>query len=121
MTTMQDAALYASAVDFEAYGEYGPGRGFERGKSFQRPRYRFQGRITADGSSGYRAEPGRYHLYISGGCPWAQRTAIVRKLMGLQDVVSLSYVDDRPRHPVRALGGSRARPVPRRAPGGDRR
>ena len=57
--------------------------------------YRFQGRITADGSSGYPAVPGRYHLYISWGCPWAQRTAIVRKLMGLQDVVSLSYVDDR--------------------------
>lgn len=95
MTTIQDMPHYASPVDYESYGEYGPGRGFERGKSFQRPRYRFQDRITADGSSGYRAEPGRYHLYISWGCPWAQRTAIVRKLMGLQDVVSLSYVDDR--------------------------
>ena len=94
MTTIQDTPRYASPVDFEAYGEYGPGRGFERGQAFQRPRYRFQGRITADGSSGYQAEPGRYHLYISWGCPWAQRTAIVRELMGLQDVVSLSYVDD---------------------------
>ena len=94
MTTIQDTPRYASPVDYEAYGEYGPGRGFERGQSFQRPRYRFQGRITADGSSGYQAEPGRYHLYISWGCPWAQRTAIVRKLMGLEDVVSLSYVDD---------------------------
>ena len=65
MTTIQDAPRYASPVDYEAYGEYGPGRGFERGQSFQRPRYRFQGRITADGSSGYQAEPGRYHLYIS--------------------------------------------------------
>lgn len=90
MTTIQDTPRYASPVDYEAYGEYGPGRGFERGKSFQRPRYRFQGRISADGASGYQAEPGRYHLYISWGCPWAQRTAIVRKLMGLQDVVSLS-------------------------------
>src|SRR5262249_38406635 len=35
-----------------------------------------------------------YHLYISWGCPGAQRTAIVRKLMRLDDVVSLSYVDD---------------------------
>jgi putative glutathione S-transferase len=94
MTTIQDVPRYASPVDFEAYGEYGPGRGFERGRSFQRPQYRFQGRITADGASGYQAEPGRYHLYISWGCPWAQRTAIVRKLMGLEDVVSLSYVDD---------------------------
>ena len=94
MTTIYDPPRYASPVDYEAYGQYGPGRGFERGQSFQRPRYRFQGRITADGGSGYRAEPGRYHLYIAWGCPWAQRTAIVRKLVGLEDVVSLSYVDD---------------------------
>jgi glutathionyl-hydroquinone reductase len=99
MATSADAATssaprYASPVDYEKYGEYGPGRGFNRGQSFERPRYRFQGRITADGSSGYPATPGRYHLYISWGCPWAQRTAIVRKLAALEDVVSLSYVDD---------------------------
>jgi len=40
MTTIQDAPRYASPVDYKAHGEYGPGRGFERGKSFQRPRYR---------------------------------------------------------------------------------
>src|SRR5215471_9437404 len=88
------APHYASPVDYETYGQYGPGRGFDRGQEWRRPRYRFQDRITADGSSGYPAEPGRYHLYISWGCPWAQRTAIVRKLMGLEDVVTLSYVDD---------------------------
>jgi putative glutathione S-transferase len=85
---------YASPVDYERYGQYGQGRGFDKGQSFRRPVYQFQDRITADGSSGYRAEPGRYHLYIAWGCPWAQRTAIVRKLMGLEDAVSLSYVDD---------------------------
>ena len=97
MTTTAERAAsprYASPVDFDAYGQYGAGRGFDQGQAFQRPRYPFRGRITADGSSGYRAEPGRYHLYISWGCPWAQRTAIVRKLKGLDDVVSLSYVDD---------------------------
>ena len=88
------APRYASPVDYGAYGQYGPGRGFDHGQEWRRPRYRFQGRITADGSSGIPAEAGRYHLYISWGCPWAQRTAIVRKLMGLDDVVSLSYVDD---------------------------
>jgi glutathionyl-hydroquinone reductase len=87
-------ARYASPVDYDRYGHYGQGRGFDSGRSFRRPRYRFQGRITADGSGGYRAEPGRYHLYIAWGCPWAQRTAIVRKLKRLEDVVSLSYVDD---------------------------
>jgi glutathionyl-hydroquinone reductase len=85
---------YASPVDYGRYGRYGQGRGFDAGQSFHRPVYQFQGRITADGSGGYRAEPGRYHLYIAWGCPWAQRTAIVRKLLGLEDVVSLSYVDD---------------------------
>src|SRR5579859_5844176 len=93
MTTMQDAPRYASPVDFGAYGEYGPGRGFERGRSFQRPRYRFQNRITRDGSSGYRAEPGRYHLYVSLACPWAHRAIIVRRLLGLEDVISMSVVD----------------------------
>jgi glutathione S-transferase/putative glutathione S-transferase len=92
--TMTASPGYASPVDFGAYGQYGAGRGFDSGQAFKRPRYPFRGRITADGSSGYRAETGRYHLYISWGCPWAQRTAIVRKLKGLEDVVSLSYVDD---------------------------
>ena len=90
----EEQANYASPVDYDRYGHYGQGRGFDSGSSFHRPRYQFRGRITADGSSGYRAEPGRYHLYIAWGCPWAQRTAIVRKLKDLEDVVSLSYVDD---------------------------
>src|SRR5215831_12383991 len=97
MTTTQQAGG-ASPVDFETFGDYGD---FRRKQApapdpgeFVRPAYPFQGRITADGSSGYPAVPGRYHLYISWACPWAQRTAIVRKLAGLEDVVSLSYVDD---------------------------
>ena len=38
----------------------------------------FRDRITADGSSGFKAEPGRYHLYVAHGCPWAHRTLIYR-------------------------------------------
>ena len=49
--------------------------------------------VTADGSSGFKAEPGRYHLYVSYACPWAHRSIIVRKLKGLEEVVSLSVVD----------------------------
>ena len=49
--------------------------------------------ITTDGSSGFQAEPGRYHLYISDACPWAHRTNIVRALKKLEDVISLSVVD----------------------------
>jgi glutathionyl-hydroquinone reductase len=53
----RDGARYASPVDHDRYRHYGQGRGFDVGRSFRRPRYQFQGRITADGSSGYRAEP----------------------------------------------------------------
>ena len=58
-----------------------------------RQRYRFRDRITADGSSGYRAESGRYHLYVSLACPWAHRSIIVRRLLGLEDTISMSVVD----------------------------
>ncbi len=67
----------------------------ETGKdgSFVRQPNAFRDRITADGSSGYKAEPGRYHLYVSLACPWAHRAVIVRRLMGIEDVISLSVVD----------------------------
>lgn len=61
--------------------------------AFVRQKNRFTGRITGDGSSGYRAEPGRYHLYASLACPWAHRSIIVRALKRLEDVVGLSVVD----------------------------
>ena len=60
---------------------------------FQRMPTQFRDWITAEGSSGFRAEPGRYHLYISLGCPWAHRTALVWKLKGLEDVIGSSIVD----------------------------
>jgi glutathionyl-hydroquinone reductase len=52
----------------------------------------FRGFVTADGSSDFRAEPGRYHLYVSLACPWASRTLIFRKLKRLEDVIGLSVV-----------------------------
>ncbi len=67
----------------------------EAGKdgSFVRQAYAIRDRITADGTSGFPAESGRYHLYVSLACPWAHRAVIVRRLLGLEDVVSLSVVD----------------------------
>jgi len=53
----------------------------------------FRNWITADGKSGFKAEAGRYHLYISYACPWACRTLIMRKLKGLEKVISYSAVD----------------------------
>jgi len=61
--------------------------------NFVRAESRFRDRITADGASGFAAEPGRYHLYVSLACPWAHRTLIFRKLKGLEDAVTLSVVD----------------------------
>jgi glutathionyl-hydroquinone reductase len=65
----------------------------DRRGCFVRQKSRFRGAVTADGSSGFPAAPGRYHLYVSRACPWAHRTIIVRRLKGLEDVVSLSVVD----------------------------
>ncbi|MGP3962396.1 glutathione S-transferase C-terminal domain-containing protein [Nonomuraea sp. 3N208] len=93
MSISTQTPAYASSVDHTAYGYYGPGR-LHLSPDWNRPIYPFQGRVTADGSSGFRAEPGRYHLYVAWVCPYAHRAAIVRKLKGLEDVVSLSYVDD---------------------------
>ncbi|MFW6049638.1 MAG: glutathione S-transferase family protein [Myxococcota bacterium] len=60
---------------------------------FIRDDTKFRGWVTRDGSSGFPAEAGRYHLYASWACPWAHRTLIARKLRKLEDVVSLSVVD----------------------------
>jgi len=51
----------------------------------------FRDRITADGSSGFKAEAGRYHLYVAHGCPWAHRTLIYRALKNLTDAVTVAY------------------------------
>jgi putative glutathione S-transferase len=65
---------------------------------FIRSESSFRNWVTKDGSagssgeSGFAAEPGRYHLYVSHACPWAHRTMIFRALKGLEDVISVSVV-----------------------------
>lgn len=49
--------------------------------------------VTDDGSSGYPATKGRYHLYVSWACPWAHRTIIVRSLKRVGNVVGMTVVD----------------------------
>src|SRR5690349_23883706 len=46
-------------------------------------------RITADGADGYPAEPGRYRLVVARACPWANRAIIVRRLLGLENALSM--------------------------------
>ncbi len=53
----------------------------------------FRNWITKDGSSGFPAVAGRYHLYVSLACPWAHRTLIGRRLKGLEKVISVNVVD----------------------------
>ena len=68
------------------------------GGRFERSRSQFRDFVTRDGAPaegrerGFRAEPGRYHLYVSLACPWAHRTLIFRKLKKLEDVISVSVV-----------------------------
>ena len=65
---------------------------------FVRMDSQFRHWVTVDGSagpsgeSGFKAEPGRYHLYVSLACPWAHRTLIFRRLKKLDDVISVSVV-----------------------------
>jgi glutathionyl-hydroquinone reductase len=60
---------------------------------FVRQRSRFTDKVTADGSSGFEAQAGRYHLYVARACPWSQRTLIVRRLKGLEDAIGVSYAN----------------------------
>ena len=71
----------------------------ETGGRFKRQDSSFRHWVTADGSpgpsgeGGFKAEAGRYHLYVSLACPWAHRALIMRRLKGLDDMVSMSSVD----------------------------
>ncbi len=68
------------------------------GGAFKRQESQFRNWITADGSAGpsgdggFKAEAGRYHLYVSHACPWAHRTLIFRSLKGLADLIDVSVV-----------------------------
>lgn len=63
--------------------------GYVEPGEFKRDTNYIQDRITADGRDGYPVEPGRYRLIAARACPWANRTLIVRRLLGLESVLSL--------------------------------
>src|SRR4026208_1071891 len=70
----------------------------DTGGKFVRQDAKWRDRVTVDGkpaagrTRGFKAEPGRYHLYVSFACPWAHRTLILRKLKKLEDIISVSVV-----------------------------
>ncbi|QEN16012.1 glutathione S-transferase family protein [Mycobacterium sp. ELW1] len=61
------------------------------GGEFNRDTNYITTRITADGADGYPVEPDRYRLIVARACPWANRTIIVRRLLGLEDVLSIGF------------------------------
>lgn len=69
------------------------------GGRFVRSESQYRNWVTADGrpgptgEAGFEAAPGRYHLYVSLACPWANRTLILRALKGLEDLISVSVVN----------------------------
>lgn len=68
------------------------------GGKFEREKARFRRWVTADGAEGptgeggFKAESGRYHLYVSMACPWAHRTLILRTLKGLEPHITVNVV-----------------------------
>jgi len=61
--------------------------------SFVRPQSVFRDRVTRDGSSGFKAEAGRYYLVTAPSCPWAHRTLLMRKLKVLEDTIPILESD----------------------------
>lgn len=62
---------------------------------FVRPETQFRNWVRADGTTDFKPEAGRYHLYVAMACPWAHRTLIMRRLKGLQDAIDVTVVDAR--------------------------
>ena len=60
---------------------------------FHRQPSLFRDAVSVDGSTGFKAEKGRYHLYVSYACPWAHRTLVGRTLKGLEDAITVDVVD----------------------------
>jgi len=66
---------------------------FKRMESFFRHWITPDGQAGPTGNAGFKAEAGRYHLYVSEACPWAHRTVIFRKLKKLENIIDVSYVE----------------------------
>jgi putative glutathione S-transferase len=65
------------------------GQYVKSGQEFKRDSTYIETRITMDGRDGYPVEPGRYRLVVARACPWANRAIIVRRLLGLESVISM--------------------------------
>ncbi|MCU6480998.1 putative glutathione S-transferase [Arthrobacter silviterrae] len=80
--------------DFSTKGTYVTGSEYTRDTNY------IETRITRDGADGYPVEAGRYRLVVARACPWAHRSTIVRRLLGLEDAISIGVCG--PTHDVRS-------------------
>ncbi|PYI65339.1 glutathione-dependent reductase [Arthrobacter livingstonensis] len=80
--------------DFSTEGSYVTGSEYTRDTNY------IETRITRDGADGYPVEPGRYRLVVARACPWAHRSTIVRRLLGLEDAISIGVCG--PTHDARS-------------------
>ncbi len=81
---------FATPTNIDQYGEYK----FVRKEGDTRPTYRFTERISNEVGTQFAPEAGRYHLYAGWFCPWSQRVTLQIALNRLEDVISVSYVDN---------------------------
>jgi len=69
------------------------GRESREDGAFHRQESSFRGWVSTDGSTPFAMRGGRYHLYVARACPWAHRTIIARRLLGLEQAIGVSFVD----------------------------
>ncbi|POH75053.1 glutathione S-transferase family protein [Arthrobacter glacialis] len=81
-------------TDFGTQGIYVTGDEYTRDTNY------IESRITGDAADGYPVEAGRYRLVVARACPWAHRSTIVRRLLGLEDAISIGVCG--PTHDVRS-------------------
>jgi len=83
----------AMLVDGKWSGDWHPIQAKDKKGGFVRQDSQFRSFVTPGGESGFKAEAGRYHLYVALICPWASRTLAARKLKGLEQAISVSIVE----------------------------
>ena len=76
-------------MKLEPVSDENSGSGYVTTGEFRRDTNYITDRVTADGSGGWPVEPGRYRLVVARACPWANRAVIVRRLLGLEDAISM--------------------------------
>lgn len=80
-------------VDGKWSADWHPVQAKDHKGGFVRQDSQFRDAVTPTGEGGFKAEAGRYHLYVALICPWASRTLVARKLKGLEDTITVSIVE----------------------------